>query len=66
MVARGDDVYLLVFENVKGVMPFGIRGVVKTVAFYSVASIYEKKVTAVIVGFLAEVMGKRDVIAPVS
>jgi hypothetical protein len=66
MVARGDDVNLLVFENVKGVMSFRIRGVVKTVAFYPVASIYEKKVTAIVVGLLAEVMSERDVITPVS
>jgi hypothetical protein len=45
MVARSDDVYLLVFENVRGVMSFGVGGVVKTVAFYSVACVYEKKVT---------------------
>jgi hypothetical protein len=66
MVARGDDVYLLVFENVKGVMSFGVGGVVETVAFYTVASIYDEKVTAVVVGLLAEVMSKRDVISPVS
>jgi hypothetical protein len=65
MVARGDDVYLLVFEDVKGVMSFGIGGVVKTVTFYTVASVYDEKVTAVFIGFLAEVMGKRDVISPV-
>jgi hypothetical protein len=66
MVARSDDVYLLMFENVKGIMSFGIGGVVETVAFYTVASIYDEKVTAVFIGFLAEVMGKRDVISPIS
>jgi hypothetical protein len=66
MVARSDDVYLLVFENVRGVMSFRVGGVVKTVALYSVACVYEKKVTAVVVGSLAEMMRKRDVVTPVS
>jgi hypothetical protein len=65
MVARSDDVYLLVFENVKSVVSFGVGGVIKAVAFYSVTSIYDEKVTTVIVGSLAEVMGKGDVITPV-
>jgi hypothetical protein len=65
MVARSDDVYLLVFENVRGIMSFGVGGVVKTVAFYSVACVYEKKVATVVVGSLAEVMSKRDVVTPV-
>ena len=53
-------------EDVKSVLSLGIGSVVKTVAFYAIASIYEEKVTAVVVGFLAQMMGKGYVIAPVS
>ena len=58
MIARSDDVYLLMFEDIKGVVPFRVRSVIETIAFYSVTGIYNEKITAIFVCFLAKMVSE--------
>lgn len=58
MIARSDDVYLLMFEDIKGVMSFRVGGVIKTIAFHPVTGIYNEKITAIFVCLLAKMVSE--------
>lgn len=65
MIARSDDVYLLMFEDIKGVMTFRVGGIIKTITFYSITGVYNEKITAIFVCFLAKMVSEGDVVTPI-
>jgi hypothetical protein len=65
VVARAEQVDVLLLQDVEGVFALGLGAVVEPIAFDAVARVDEEEVAAIDVGFGAEVVGEGDVVAPV-
>ena len=65
MIARADQVDILLLEDIEGIATLGFRAIVEAVAFDSVAGIYENKVDAFAVCSSPQVVGKGYVVSPI-
>ena len=66
MVTRAYQVYVLLLEYVECVLPFRLRGIVQTVAFYAVAGIDEQEVGTISICLVSQMLREGDVVSPVS